>query len=168
MMFHNVICLFLSSKHWMTRRGKPFTSSFTESFANITTVYSSSCHQETCIIASYCIIKQSSTWLMIHPRKFNIGPEKWWLEEYFPQKGWSLFQGRTVKLQRCPSLRRRWRNYRVASDSPDGSYADENKKHLGWTVGGWLLDWLGWWLWKIKISKFKNRHCFAVSWCSAL
>ena len=34
----------------------------------------------------------------IHPLKFNIAPEKWWLEYYFPI-GKVTFQGRTVKLQ---------------------------------------------------------------------
>ena len=30
--------------------------------------------------------------------KFNIDPEKWWLEDYFPI-GKVTFQGRTVKLR---------------------------------------------------------------------
>ena len=34
----------------------------------------------------------------ITPPKFNIAPEKWWLEDYFPI--WNVsFQGRTVKLR---------------------------------------------------------------------
>ena len=33
-----------------------------------------------------------------YPPKFNIAPEKWWLEDYFPI-GIVYFQGRTVKLQ---------------------------------------------------------------------
>ena len=32
------------------------------------------------------------------PRKFNIAPEKWWLEDYFPI-GKVTFQVRTVKLR---------------------------------------------------------------------
>ena len=32
------------------------------------------------------------------PPKFNIAPEKWWLEDYFPI-GKVTFQGRTVKLR---------------------------------------------------------------------
>ena len=32
------------------------------------------------------------------PWKFNIAPEKWWLEDYFPI-GKVTFQGRTVKLR---------------------------------------------------------------------
>ena len=31
------------------------------------------------------------------PPKFNIAPEKWWLEDYFPM-GKVTFQGRAVKL----------------------------------------------------------------------
>ena len=32
------------------------------------------------------------------PPKFNIAPEKWWLEDYFPV-GKVTFQGRAVKLR---------------------------------------------------------------------
>ena len=32
------------------------------------------------------------------PQKFNIAPEKWWLEDYFPI-GKEAFKGRAVKLQ---------------------------------------------------------------------
>ena len=28
----------------------------------------------------------------LHPRKFNMAPEKWWLEDYFPC-GMAYFQG---------------------------------------------------------------------------
>ena len=38
--------------------------------------------------------------LKITPLKFNIAPEKWWLENYFPI-GKVTFQGRTVKLPGC-------------------------------------------------------------------
>ena len=41
----------------------------------------------------------------IQPPKFNISPEKWWLDNYFPLKNWSVpFQGRTNSTCVCRSL----------------------------------------------------------------
>ena len=41
---------------------------------------------------------------MKYPPKFNIAPEKWWLEDYLPI-GKATFQGRTVTLWESSLLR---------------------------------------------------------------
>ena len=45
----------------------------------------------------------STTYLETTPPKFNIAPEKWWLEDEFPF-GIAYFLGRTVKFPGCIGL----------------------------------------------------------------
>ena len=44
--------------------------------------------------------KKATLTMTTPPRSFNIDPEKWWLEDYFPI-GKVTFQGRNVKLRGC-------------------------------------------------------------------
>ena len=41
--------------------------------------------------------KDAHDFVVFTSPKFNIAPEKWWLEDYFPF-GMAYFQGRAVKL----------------------------------------------------------------------
>ena len=51
-----------------------------------------------CTSKTIGIYRDSIQVINITPPKFNIDPEKCWLENHFPIGARKLFQGRTVKL----------------------------------------------------------------------